>query len=333
MVDVAKRGNEDGSADAPQQKRRKTAKTKKKDAEAKDGEGKAGAPNLLYFEEQKEAALLIQDIESRRHKERLKDKNRPYGHLQLLSEWRLFQEIAKQQKDPAGGTGLSALRGRMDGSADTGKKILGFDPELLDVLQLGATSHLRDIVLGAAKVAQQRRQGSQKPDGFAVVEDVRIGLGEIRKRDEEEAKKIKEKEEEELLKLASHRRADEETREMAQKLKEQKAGQQQAVAANKALAATLGGGDAKWMKWGTSGSKSAANKDKNEDAAGNEEMAENAPEPETAQEARQVMMADQTSRKKNLEITIDDIVTYLESQPEYANSKALFTLMNLKSMT
>lgn len=332
MVDTAKRANDDTqtNVEAPQQKRRKTAKTKKKDADAKDGQGTAGAPNLLYFEEQKEAALLIKDIESRRQKERLKGSSAAFGNLQLLSEWRLFQEFAKQQKDPAGGTGLSALRRGLEGSADTGKKILGFEPELLDVLQLGATSHLRDIVLGAAKVAHQRKHGSQKPDGFTVVEDVRIGLGEIRKRDQEEAKKLKLKREEELLKMASHRRADEETREMAQKLKEQKAGQQQAVAANKALAATLGGGDAKWMKWGTGSAKSTAAKvpEKNDDSGAQEEPAENMPET-----AQQPPVATGGSKKKSLEITLDDMVAYLESKPEYANSKVLFKLMNLKSMT
>lgn len=331
MVDTAKRVNEDQTnIEAPQQKRRKTSKAKKKEADTKDGEGKAGAPNLLYFEEQKEAALLIKDIESRRQKERVKDSSIPFGHLQLLSEWRLFQEFAKQQKDPSGGTGLTALRRGLEGSAETGKKILGFDPELLDVLQLGATSHLRDIVLGALKVAQQRRQGSHKPDGFTVIEDVRIGLGEIRKRDEEEAKKIKQKKEEELLKLASHRRADEETREMAQKLKEQKAGQQQAVAANKALAATLGGGDAKWTKWGSGSTTPAPAAAKvpgkvDEPAMQSAEPAKSTPEP--------VVVPDSSRNNTSLEITIDDIVTYLESQPEYANSKVLFQLMNLKSMT
>jgi len=328
MVDTGKRVNEDQTnVDAPQQKRRKTAKGKKKETDVKDGEGKAGAPNLLYFEEQKEAALLIKDIESRRQKQRLKDSSIPFGQMQLLSEWRLFQEFARQQKDPSGGTGLSALRRGLEGSANTSKKILGFDPELLDVLQLGATSHLRDIVLGALKVAQQRRQGSHKPDGFTVVEDVRIGLGEIRKRDQEEAKKIKLKKEEELLKLASHRRADEETREMAQKLKEQKAGQQQAVAANKALAATLGGGDAKWTKWGSGSAKPAAK------ASGKtEEVATQVTEPtDNAPDADQRAVIVNTNAPKNtsLEITVDDIVTYLESQPEYANSKVLYQLMNL----
>ena len=331
MVDTGKRANEDQTnTEAPQQKRRKTSKAKKKETDAKDGEGKAGAPNLLYFEEQKEAALLIRDIESRRQKERLKSSSAPFGHLQLLSEWRLFQEFAKQQKDPSGGTGLSALRRGLEGSADTGKKILGFDPELLDVLQLGATSHLRDIVLGALGVAQQRRQGSQKMEGFTVVEDVRIGLGEIRKRDQEEAKRLKLKKEEELLKLASHRRADDETREMAQKLKEQKAGQQQAVAANKALAATLGGGDAKWTKWGTGSAKSVASKTPGnvDEAVLKTEPAEKTPETDQ----QPVVIAD-NAKSSSLEITVDDIVTYLESQPEYANSKILFQLMNLKSMT
>jgi hypothetical protein len=341
MADIAKRANEEPqSAEAPQPKRRKTSKAKRKDNEAKEDEGKAGAPNLLYFEEQKEAALLFQNIESRRQNGKQGDKSLP--QLQLLSEWRLFQEITRQQKDPVGGTGLSALRGDTEGDSDTVKHLLGFEPALLDLLQLAATSHLRDILLGASKIARQRREGSQKPDGFAVVEDVRIGLGEIRKRDEEAAKTLKEKQDKLLLKTAANRRADDETREKAQKLKEQMAGQQQAVAANKALAATLGG-DAKWTKWGSAGNTSVVAKPaiKVEENVGS--PAETADKTQTQKadassaphgaDARKVTKVADLSKDTSLEITIDDIVAFIETKPEYANSHVLYRLLNLKSMT
>ena len=235
---------------AKKQKRTYTRRKGVKDGADAKTSGKSSAANfdVLAFEAY-DANQLMSDVTARR----LRNSNtiKSYPQLQLLSEWRLFQEIARQQvpNTAARGSSLSSLRGdAVDGS----KKILGFDPDLLDVLQLGATSHLRDIIIGAERMAQQRRLGSQKQPGFAIVEDVRIGLGDIRKRDEDEAARIREMENELTLKQAAHKSADEELREKAKNLKEQRAGEQAAAAANKALAATLGGG--KWDKWGVGGS-------------------------------------------------------------------------------
>lgn len=341
MADTTnKRPHDEVTGDTLQvQKKRKTTKLKRKDTDGRDDEGKAGAPTLLYFEEQKEAALLMQDISGRRRQNSKAGKGSMQS--QLLSEWRLFQEIVRQQKDPAGGSGLSALR--REGKQDAGqrKKIAGFDPEVLDILQMGSISHLRDIMIGASRIAAQRRQGDQKPEGFTVVEDVRIGLGEIRKRDEEAAKEMEKKEQEMLLKEAANRRANEETREKAQKIKEQMAGKQQAVAANKALAATLGGGDAKWMKWAAEGTpKPAATTAAMGDAdkLSAPEHKESLPQEDSKKgESKgapdpRILPSEDLTRGKMIAITVDDIVNYVESRPEYANSPVLYKLLHLKSM-
>jgi hypothetical protein len=319
---MEKRSGE-GGLDPPVAKKQKRTYTKRKSAkdslEAKAEDSSAAPKNLLSFDEfnQVETDQLINDVSARRM--RNKDP-RKYPQLQLLSEWRLFQEIARQQKpDGESASGLAALRGD---SLSGSKRLLGFDPDLLDVLQLGATSHLRDIVIGASRFAQQRRLGSQKAPGFTVVEDVRIGLGEIRKRDEDEAARIREMENELTLKQAAHKSADDELREKAKSLKEQRAGEQAAAAANKALAATLGGG--KWDKWGVGGSV-AKTTPKAEDAGGL------ASDPGRDVPANGTLHSN--SQYSGINIEVGDIVAFLETQPEYANSQILFKLMNLRSMT
>ena len=310
-------------------KKQKRTYTKRKSA--KDGgEGKVGKGrkedakfDVLAFEAY-DANQLMSDVTARRLRNgNSKDQN-PYPQLQLLSEWRLFQEIARQQipTTARGSSSLSSLRGdTVDGS----KKLLGFEPDLLDVMQLGATSHLRNILMGAARVAQQRRLGSQKQPGFNIVEDIRIGLGDIRKRDEDEAARIREMENELTLKQAAHKSADEELREKAKTLKEQRAGEQAAAAANKALAATLGGG--KWDKWGIGGSNLKTNTPKSDDALG---VAEAGKDVGAGGVGPNVM---RNQMHGGLVIEIGDIVSFLETQPEYANSQILFKLTNLKSMT
>ncbi len=304
---------------AKKQKRTYTKRKGVKDGADAKTSGKSSAKfDVLAFEAY-DANQLMSDVTARRHRNTSSKEAKSYPQLQLLSEWRLFQEIAKQQipTSAARGSSLSSLRGdAIDGS----KKLLGFEPDLLDVLQLGATSHLRDIILGAARVAQQRRRGPLKQPGFAIVEDVRIGLGDIRKRDEDEAARIREMENELTLKQAAHKSADEELREKAKNLKEQRAGEQAAAAANKALAATLGGG--KWDKWGVGGStpKTTHRTDDTMVELGKEE-------------SNAVANGMRNQLPGGFVIEVGDIVSYLETQPEYANSPILFKLMNLQSMT
>lgn len=304
---------------AKKQKRTYTKRKGVKDGADAKTSGKSSAKfDVLAFEAY-DANQLMSDVTARRHRNTSSKEAKSYPQLQLLSEWRLFQEIAKQQipTSAARGSSLSSLRGdAIDGS----KKLLGFEPDLLDVLQLGATSHLRDIILGAARVAQQRRLGPLKQPGFAIVEDVRIGLGDIRKRDEDEAARIREMENELTLKQAAHKSADEELREKAKNLKEQRAGEQAAAAANKALAATLGGG--KWDKWGVGGStpKTTHRTDDTMVELGKEE-------------SNAVPNGMRNQLPGGFVIEVGDIVSYLETQPEYANSPILFKLMNLQSMT
>ena len=217
---------------------------------------------------------------------------------------------------------LSFVRARVSLSsirADAGdgsKNLVGFDPELLDVLQLGATAHIRDVLVGAARVAQQRRYGSQKQSGFTIVDDVRIGLGDIRKRDEDEAARVRGMEEALTLKQAAHKSADDELREKAKNLKEQRAGEQAQEAANKALAATLGGG--KWDKWGIGGGMGIKTTPKTEEGVGSKETG--------------VVEAGGGRLEGGFVIELGDILAYLEGTGEYAGSAVFWRLQNLKSM-
>ncbi len=328
---------------AKKQKRTSTKRKGVRDGADAKTSGKSPAKfDVLAFEAY-DANQLMSDVTARRHRNKYSKEAKLsiYPQLQLLSEWRLFQEIARQQipTTAARGSSLSSLRGdAIDGS----KKLLGFEPDLLDVLQLGATSHLRDIIIGAARVANQRRLGSLKQPGFAIVEDIRIGLGDIRKRDEDEAARIKEMENELTLKQAAHKSADEELREKAKNLKEQRAGEQAAAAANKALAATLGGG--KWDKWGVGGS-TLKTRPKTDDMMfehGKDAGAGVGPGGAGSNAGASAGMNAGLNTGANVMrnqghggfvIEVGDIVSYLETQPEYANSPILFKLMNLKSMT
>lgn len=45
-----------------------------------------------------------------------------------------------------------------------------------------------------------------------------------------------------------------------------------------------------------------------------------------------ILPSEDLTRGKMIAITVDDIVNYVESRPEYANSPVLFKLLHLKSM-
>lgn len=96
---------------------------------------------------------------------------------------------------------MSALRGESDRQSST----ITFDPAVLEVLQLGCAAHLRDVIKHATKMAVQRREGSQRPNEFVIVDDIRRGVGEIRKREEKIAQKKKDEENEKLLRALANR--------------------------------------------------------------------------------------------------------------------------------
>lgn len=336
-----------GVSDPQQQKKKKAKKEQGRPAVGKvmkrgeadasqQEEGKAGAPKLLYYEEQEETKLLMQQLEERRKKSITQS---PISTLQLLSEYRIIHELKKQQKETQHNTGLSAIRGGSKASEQ-----IGCDEKLLEILQLGVASHLRDLIISARGVALQRREGSQKHASFALVDDVRVGVGEIRRREERIAKKKAEEEREMLLRAAGHRRADEETRERAQKAREELVGKQQAVAANKALAATLGGGSAKWANWGSGSSdatKPTKQADKKEDTPTENiqklqtTARKQAHEEKVIQdsEMRRDAMVESDTGASDLVITPDDLITAMESYPEYSNSHVLYNLINQFSHT
>lgn len=328
-------------ADSLQQKKKKAKKEqarstvgkviKRREDASQNEEGKAGAPKLLYYEEQEETKLLMQQLEERRKKS---IRQSPISTLQLLSEWRIIDEVVQQQKETQHNTGLSAIRGGSKAS-----DLIGCDEKLLEILQLGVASHLRDLIGSARGAALQRREGSQKHASFALVEDVRIGVGEIRRREERIAKKKAEEERELLLRAAGHRRADEETRERAQKAREELVGKQQAVAANKALAATLGGGSAKWANWGSGTSDTAkatkpADKNGDKPAEDIQKLQTNARKqgqeeiPAQDLEMHRDNLIESDTGASDLVITPHDLISAMESFPEYSGSHVLYNLIN-----
>ncbi|KAG7671154.1 hypothetical protein Ndes2526B_g02387 [Nannochloris sp. 'desiccata'] len=183
---------------------------------------------------------------------------------QYLSAWRLTNEVLLQRKEKMpGAAALSGAAGVVD----------FLEPSTLRALQLGFTSHAAEVMRRAAQAAKHRASSSaaqRRQEFVASGEDARRGLGDIRRAAEKIAADKAALEREELMKKAQSKRADEETRERAQKARAEMAGQQQASAANKAIAATLGGGKgAKWSKWsGIGAAGAAAGKTKEKGAKG-----------------------------------------------------------------
>ena len=183
-----------------QQKRRRTKSGKKKDTDGAEEEDKVGAPKLSYFEEQKETDLLMRGLIERRRQ----NKHGEYqtASLQLLSEWRMAHEILRQMKESRRSTGLASLRGAEKNHFSLNTV---FDPKFLEILQLGCATHLKNILTKAANVSKQRSFGSNKPTNFVVIDDLRRGVGDIRRREERIAKQKEEEERQLLLRAAGHR--------------------------------------------------------------------------------------------------------------------------------
>ncbi|GAB4821311.1 hypothetical protein N2152v2_008357 [Parachlorella kessleri] len=148
---------------------------------------------------------------------------------QLLSEWRVANEMLKQMTK----AGLKSVR-----------------PECFEILQLAFQAHATRILAKAHNMARHRQDSTRRLPEMVTTSDPRRGVGQIDRRERERHDARLALEREELLKAATSKKADEETKEKAQKAKAELQGKQQASAANAAVAATLGGGKgAKWNKW------------------------------------------------------------------------------------
>lgn len=132
------------------------------------------------------------------------------------------------------------------------------DPRCLEVVQLAWQAHATGLLQVAQRAARHRADACRRAPDVVVTSDVRRPLGLIAKRDQERMEARAAREREKLLKMAGSKRADDETKERAQRAKAEMVGRQQASAANAAVAATLGGKGAKWDKWGAAGSSAAA---------------------------------------------------------------------------
>jgi hypothetical protein len=249
-----------GDVDKPAPKRAKAAaaprKKKGQDSDADDDAAdKIKVGDELLVDLQAETDAAMEGIASRRHRQL---HTVPGGQswdegYQYLSAWRLTNEVLQQRREKM--PGAAALIGPA-GVVDF------LEPSTLRALQLGFTAHASEVMRRAAHAAKHRATSAaaqRRPEFVASGDDARRGLGDIRRAAEKIAADKAAVEREELMKKAQSKRADEETRERAQKARAEMAGQQQASAANKAIAATLGGGKgAKWSKWSGAGAAAGA---------------------------------------------------------------------------
>ncbi|KFM25743.1 hypothetical protein F751_2585 [Auxenochlorella protothecoides] len=139
---------------------------------------------------------------------------------QTLSEWRLGNECVKQMR----AAGLKVLK-----------------PECFEVIQRAFQSQAETLLRRAMAVARHRQDNARRQPGVSVTHDPRRGVLGLERAARAAAEAKLAAEREALLKAAGSRRADEETKERAQKAKAELAGRAQASAANAAVAATLGG--------------------------------------------------------------------------------------------
>jgi hypothetical protein len=253
---------------------------------------------------------------------------------QYLSAWRLGNEILKQKKEKSFQAPMESL----------------FDASVLDAIQLGFAQVAADVIERANSAARHRTM-SVRPVRSSFVEngvilpptwDVRRELGRIRKREEETAEAKAAEEREKVLRAAASKRADEETKALAQRAKAEMAGQMQAAAANKALAATLAGGDAKWARWGGGGGETEKEKEK-EKQQEKEKEKEKAGGQKTKRQQKQdchVMSAPSgvqleerghltgQSQQQSSVVQIEDIVAALKQHPRLCSSVLLYRLLN-----
>lgn len=347
-------GTKRAAEGAPGDKPKEAKRSAQRKGKASDQDADAGAEKLNFFEEERETNIAMADLE--RHRRSGQAKACP---VQLLSEWRLANEILRQMKAKgiSGGQGGPAKAGASpDGATGSGASpsevSIGFDEPLLAALQHAFKAHAQGLLTRAARAAQHRVVTSQKVPGFERGEDPRPRLGQIRKREEAAADAKAAEEREALLRAAGSRRADDETRERAQRAKAEMAGQQQAKAANKALAATLGGKDAKWAKWGGGAKKpGAAPSAKAAAEQGPEAAAAAAAAEENGHTTTMVTAAEELARAgaggslsaprpppveapggggglEGAKVSVNDLIVALQQDPGYCNSAILYRLMN-----
>jgi len=175
-------------------KRTKT-KAKRKLREGEEDGGGVGAPKLAYFEEEKETNNLMRDIERRR-----KDGLVRACPVQLLSEWRLANEIVRQMKSKSKSGGKQ--RGVSGSAASSRLTGIGLDQAVLDALQYAFKAHAQNVLMRAERAARHRAATAHRPPQFVGSEDLRRGLGVIKKREETAAELKAAEEREALLKAA-----------------------------------------------------------------------------------------------------------------------------------
>ena len=267
---------------------------------------------------------------------------------QYLSAWRLTNEALVQRKEKMSGSGGDG--GGDSVHANGSMDIATFmNPSVLRTIQLGFAYHAADILRKTAAAAKHRTASyaaQRRPEFVAVGEDPRRGLGDIRKAAEKVAQDKAAAEREELMKKAQSKRADEETRAAAQKVRAEVAGQNAAVAANKALAATLGGRDAKWSKWGgglgggggkgdakTKGAHHAGvASDKEKEEEGNSTLASSksraALTSASAAAAAATNATGGTGAGDSNDLQVQDLIVALKQDPRYCKSPLLYRLLN-----
>ncbi|KAL6770976.1 hypothetical protein ACKKBF_B33450 [Auxenochlorella protothecoides x Auxenochlorella symbiontica] len=159
---------------------------------------------------------------------------------QTLSEWRLGNECVKQMR----AAGLKVLK-----------------PECFEVIQRAFQSQAETLLRRAMAVARHRQDNARRQPGVSVTHDPRRGVLGLERAARAAAEAKLAAEREALLKAAGSRRADEETKERAQKAKAELAGRAQASAANAAVAATLGGKGGRFARFERLGAAGLGGKD------------------------------------------------------------------------
>ncbi|KAI3424988.1 hypothetical protein D9Q98_008369 [Chlorella vulgaris] len=193
---------------------------------------------LIDFDQ--ETNQLMDGLQRARLEGRLQQKTA--SNQQFLSEWRLGNEFYRHIQRTGGGLGVKG--------------------ECFELMQLAFQAHLSGVVARALRRAQHRQDAPRRSAEMVVTSDPRRGVTQIERREKVKADAKLEVERAELLRMAGSKRADDETKERAQKAKAELVGKQQASLANAAVAATLGGKSKskvnKWDKWSSAAAAGTA---------------------------------------------------------------------------
>ncbi|KAI7838494.1 hypothetical protein COHA_007756 [Chlorella ohadii] len=178
-----------------------------------------------------ETNQLMEGLQRDRDAQRVKPKTS--SNQQFLSEWRVGNEFYRQIQRTGGGL-------RVQG-------------ECFELVQLAFQAHMTQLIQRSLRSAGHRQDACRRSADCVVTSDPRRGITQIERREKAKADERAEAERAKLLQEAKSKRADDETKERAQKAKAELVGKQQASLANAAVAATLGGKSKgkvnKWDKW------------------------------------------------------------------------------------